>query len=257
MCSDYLVHTNQDEIEKAIGTSIVNKSPKDEWANHVRLTSMAPVLSLAGENIELHENRFPKYPFPNARLSGLKNSHDSAETEPSNAANSPSHVTEIKRIYELPTWLGFKTQRRLAVMTSFTEFAYWGPQKGFSVEFTIPDSPVFFAAAVGLEEKRASGQWNEFAILTHTATPQMLEFHHRLVVLLTKEAAIQYLRGGELRSPEEKFNELVAIRYVGPLIAKPVKPMAPAWKTRINAQLYKLKQEESYVAALKAEGIQG
>jgi putative SOS response-associated peptidase YedK len=188
----------------------------------------------------LVERVFPASPFPNSRLSGA----DTGDAE------------NIRRIYDLPTWKeGFRSERLLVPLTDFFEPAYWGSEKGAIMRFHVPEDEVFFIAAIAIKPNvPKTGKRDGFSLITHAATTQMLNYHHRLVVILRGKDALGFLEPG---TPEEKFNYLLEHRYTGPLEAEKERTMAKGWEKRVELHNSKLAHEMKYTDKLAKEGVEG
>lgn len=249
MCSEYQLHTSPQEVEAALGFPLIDKAQGFAWGGTVKMYTSAPVIELGKDGPELVLKTFPSSPMPNSRLSGIGN-----QSEGNDADEDAEHI-QIKRIYEMPRWKeGFHKHPLLIPMSSFHEFAYWGSEAGTAQDFTIPGEQVLFAAGIGIRPFTPSGKPGDgFSILTHTATEQMLEYHHRLIVLLKPEHALQYL---EESSPEKRFEYLVKNRYTGEFEVTKVRNMAAAWKGRKENQLAKLQREQRYLDVIKKEGVE-
>lgn len=251
MCSEYTLKTNPKQVEAALGIPIRNISGDTTWNQTVRIFTEGPIIKPVDDGAEFRTYIFPKSPFPNSRLSGFENQSDSGSDDVGDEDDK-----QIKRIYDKPRWgKPFASYPLLVPMTSFTEYAYWGDQKGAALSFAIPDEPVFFAA--GMEIKPfvpKTEKQNGFTILTHTATDQMLKYHQRLIVLLKPEFASEYL--GEM-SPKDRFKFLIENRYRGKLEVQKLRSMAKGWEKRISVQEAKLKRELTYRKTLDGEHIEG
>ncbi len=212
----------------------------------IKLSLPAPVLMNRQGELALEEKVFPVQPFPNSRLSSL--AHGSEDEVPTDR--------EIRRIYEAPTWKRAFTETPVIVpMTEFFEPVYWGSEKGTVQAFSIPGEEVFFAAGLLIQSRvPKASSLNAFTLLTHTATAQMRDYHHRLVVLLEKKAAKEYL---EPMSAKDRFEFLIENRYTRQLSVSKDRTMAKGWEKRVSAQEAKLKREEAYLESLKSESIEG
>ncbi len=238
MCAEYEVRTSQRKIEDALQRRVGNNTGQDSWDLHVRFTDLAPVIELENGNLAIKKRVFPAHPFPNARLSG---------------AVDGKNPSQIKKIFELPTWKqGFEKERCVVIATQFLEPAYWGPSAGAVMKFALPDNEVFFIAAIAIRpNKPATGTRNGFALLTHSATEQMLEFHHRLVVALKPEHALEYLSFPPIAAPSEILEYLVNHRYAGQLNYSVARQMAKGWEKRVQAHKEDLRSELEYIETLK------
>jgi putative SOS response-associated peptidase YedK len=247
MCAEYQIRASQKRIEEALEQRLRNETDKKVWDQHVKLTMHVPVIESDGEGYKICERVFPANPFPNSRLSGVEPRSETGDE------------IEFKRIYDMPTWKqGFKTERCLAVATRFLEAVYWGEKPGTVQGFQIPDRDVFFIAAIGIKPNvPKTGRRDGVSLLTHTATEQMLKFHHRLLVLLKPEDALGYLEFDSESRPSEIFDYLIEKRFTGRLNVTEERKMAKGWNKRGPAQEIKLQREQHYVKALKAEGVEG
>jgi putative SOS response-associated peptidase YedK len=251
VCSEYQTKTSPKEIEKALGVSIIDKTKDFDWGKTVKFYTEAPVLQKnKKEDVELVLRTFPSSPMPNSRLSGLEGQSD--------GGSDAEDVDEkqIKRIYEMKYWKdGFAHAPLLVPISEFTEFSYWGEDIGTAHGFKIPKEKVMFVAAIGIKPFTPKGPPNSaFSLLTHTATEQMLEYHHRLIVLLEKDVALEYL---EDMTVEERFNFLIKNRYQGPLEVHKVRNMAKGWEKRIDTQERKKRHEMKYRHVLEANDVSG
>lgn len=247
MCAEYQVRVSDNKIKEALGVPLSDDDlGKPNSNRRIKLSLPAPIVLNRGGKIAVEEKIFPVQPFPNSRLSGLANgSEDEVPTD-----------REIRRIYETPTWKKAFTETPVLVpMTEFYEPVYWGPEKGTVQEFKIPGHDVFFAAGILIKSRvPASQTLNAFSILTHTATPQMLQYHQRLVTLLEPSKALQYL---EEMTARERFDFLIANRYQDKLEVAKDRSMAKGWEKRISVQTAKLDREKAYLDTLKSESIDG
>jgi putative SOS response-associated peptidase YedK len=250
MCSEYTVKTKPREIEDVLGASVIDHAEAFEWGKTVKFFTQAPVIQKSGNHYELKLRTFPTSPFPNARLSGLEGQSDSGSD------NDDVDEIQIKRIYDMKLWKkGFTDDPVLIPMTEFTEFAYWGPNIGTAQGFKIPDEKVMFAAGIGLKPYTPKGEQGDgHAMLTHTATEEMLETHHRLIVLLPAKVALEYL---DEMNAIERFDYLIKNRYKGPLNENKVRNMGKGWEKRIENQERKLQNELRYREVLKKVGVEG
>ena len=208
------------------------------WYGHLKFTDRPPVIEMGPDGPRLVRRVFPANPFPNARLS---NADDQ----------------QIRRIYDLPTWKqGFAQERCLAIMTAFMEPVYWGEEAGSVMSFATPDAPVFFVAAIGMKPNvPKTGRRDGVALLTHKATPQMLAYHHRQVVVLEPASALAWIETE--RTPLEAFEFLLAHRFTGALRVAQDRRMAKGWEKRIETHRQALASETAYVSSLAREGVEG
>lgn len=250
MCSEFQVNTSSKQVQEVLGTPIKVATKDSSWDRTIKFSTPAPILQSSNEGLELTERVFPVSPFPNSRLSGFANQTDGKD-EPSETEDK-----QIKRIYDMPRWKKTFSEKPILVpMTGFTEYAYCGESEGAALSFSIPGTPVFFAAAIAIRPFiPKTGQDNGFSILTHTATRQMLGYHHRLIVLLPPDRALEYL--GEM-SPSERFDFLIENRYTGELDAKKIRSMAKGWEKRAATQIQKRDRELAYRATLEKENVEG
>ena len=250
MCSEFMSKTSSREVEEALGVPVVVNLKERSWDKVIKFSGAAPTLAREGTEIACSERVFPVSPFPNSRLSGFENQSDG------NDDKSADTESQIQRIYERPRWKKtFSDLPLLVPMTSFTEYAYWGPMEGSALEFSIPDEKVFFAAAIGIKPfVPKTGRENGFSILTHTASKQMLDYHQRLIVILKASVAAGYL---EEMSPRDRFNYLIENRYTSELAVRKIRNMAKGWEKRIPVQIAKLDRETEYRKFLKSEDVQG
>ncbi len=82
----------------------------------------------------------------------------------------------------------------------------------------------------------------------------MLEYHHRLIVILEAEKAVGYL--AEM-TPQERFDYLIENRYTGTFETTKVRNMAKGWEKKIDIQNSKLKNEMYYREVLKSNDVDG
>ena len=250
MCSEFMSKTSSRAVEEALQTSIQNLTDSPAWDNRVRLTNSTPILYQPLDEIHLQNAIFPAQPFPNSRLSSLL----------------PDG--QISRIYEKRTWAeGFEKYRCLVPMTSFLEPVYWGDDAGSWAEFQLASAnksptsahplPILFAAAIRIKPfNPPTGKINGFSLLTHTASPQMLKFHHRLLVFLEAPAAREWLAGGHVNA-REKFESLIESRYIPEFEVRSPRKLAKGWEKRTDTHLESLKEETDYINALALEGVPG
>lgn len=249
MCSEYTTKTSPKAVEKALGVPLLNWAENFEWGKTVKLYTQAPIIQRNGNRYELSEKVFPSSPMPNARLSGIGNQSDGNDSE-------EDEHTQIRRIYEMPRWKdAFENRPLIVPMSSFTEFAYWGDSAGTAQDFTISNEEVLFAAGIEIKPFTPKGEKSDgFAILTHTATDQMLKYHQRLIVLLKPEDAITYL---DVMSSKERFDFLIEKRYTSDLHVEKLRNMAKGWEKRIPVQTSKLEREHKYREVLRKEAVAG
>lgn len=237
------------KVQEALGIPLPDYGPKKfDPLKRIKLSDRAPVVELKSGVATITEKIFPVNPFPNSRLSGLGSLDEGAgETESDQ---------DIRRIYEVPLWKkSFSDSPLVVPMTSFFEPVYWGAAIGTVQEFRMPGEDVFFVAGMSIKTRIPKSETiNGFSLFTHTATPQMLKYHQRLVTILKKEDAVKYLAP---MAPEERFQFLIDHRFVDELVVSKDRTMAKGWEKRIAIQESKLRREENYVAALKREKVKG
>ena len=232
--------TSNRAVEEALEVSVRNLTDSATWDNRVRLTNSTPILFQPLDEIHLQNAIFPSQPFPNARLSSLM----------------PDG--QISRIYEKRTWAeGFEKYRCVVPMTSFLEPVYWGDDAGSWMEFRLPKDRLIFAAAIRIRPfNPPTGKVNGFSLLTHTASEQMLKYHHRLLVLLEAEGARDWLSGGHIDA-QTKFDALLSQRYIPKFDVTCPRKLAKGWEKRTETHLESLAEETVYIEALHAEGVAG
>lgn len=237
MCAEYKVAVTFAGIERELGTAIDNLSARTEWDARVKLSLTAPVLAARGGKIKLNELVFPVNPFPNARLSR-------ADGE------------RVVRIYDVPTWkTSFEKYPCVVPMTSFYEPAYWGAHKGEVIEFADSARGLMFVPAILIKPRvPATGKLNAFSLLTHTASDQMLGYHHRLLVMLKPADARTYLELTDV-SAEERFEFLLEHRHVPRLKTATERKLAKGWDKRVEQHREALGDEEKYRKVLQTEGV--
>ena len=237
MCSEYHVKTTASEIERELGSNLNIRSPAAEWDKRIKFTTTAPVIRKAKDELVLDELIFPAQPFPNSRLSQLKEND------------------QIVRIYDVPLWKQAFTQFPCVVpLTSFMEPAYWGENAGSIMEFLPKETKHFFVPGLVIKPRvPATGQFNGFTLLTHTASQQMLQYHHRLLVLLTPEKALDYLN---LKQPsaEDRYQFLLDNRHISTFQVEKSRTMARGWEKRVDEHKDSLESEMQYREALEREG---
>lgn len=243
MCAEANIKTTDKAIREALGVPFVNKTGEVEWNKRVKLTDSFPTIDTTGEQLELQNRVFPAVPFPNSRLSDLVMSKVTGEEE-------------IVRIYERPTWRdGFTSHRCLTVLTSFFEPAYWGDDAGTIQEFSSKVDEVLFVASIKIQPKKpATGKVDGVSLLTHTPSDAMIQYHHRLLVFLKAEHAVEWIAGGK-SDPYKKFEYLIQNRYVPQLETRKERTMAKGWEKRVENHLHALEDERRYMAALQAENL--
>lgn len=248
MCSEYTVKFSQKDLEAALSRAVVNTTGERTWDKKVGIAGTGPLLVEDGKDIKLIEATFPVRPFPNARLSGS----ESKEQDPALGPSKPK--VDLVRIYDRATWKkGFIEGRRLAVMSTFREPAYWGEDQGTVKEFSLADQPLLFVPAIKIKAQVPKVD-EAFALLTHTASEQMLQYHQRLLVLLKPKDAIEWLIGGKA-DPEEKFEFLLKHRFVPTFEATTQRKMAAGWKPRVLQHESALRRELAYRDELKKKRI--
>lgn len=240
MCSEYQVKITLKEMEEELKAPVNSSSEKMRWDQRTRFTMQAPVIRKKEKGFEVEELIFPAQPFPNSRLSQVK------------------EEDQVVRIYDIPLWKqSFKQAPCLVPMTSFLEPAYWGEKAGHVIEFFPPEDKLLFVPGIVIKPRvPATGKLNGFSLLTHTASKQMLAYHHRLLVLLKPEAAVSYLNLGEI-DPQERFNFLIENRYVPEFKTTISRSMAKGWEKRVEQHLNALDDEKSYRSTLNQEQVQG
>jgi putative SOS response-associated peptidase YedK len=241
MCSEYHVKTKINEIADELGVPIKTSLENTSWDQRIKFTLPAPVIAKKENEFRLGELIFPAQPFPNSRLSQIKEDD------------------QIVRIYDIPLWKqSFKQFPCIVPMTSFLEPAYWGKNAGEVIEFTPPKESLFFVPGIVIKPRvPATGKLNGFSLLTHTASEQMLSYHHRLLVLLKPDAAVEYLNLGPDIDPEERFNFLIENRYLPEFKTAKSRHMAKGWEKRVDQHLAALEDENAYRSALQLEQVQG
>ena len=142
-------------------------------------------------------------------------------------------------------------------MTSFMEPAYWGKSRGDIVEFSDPQEKLLFVPSILVKPRVPdTGLFNGFALLTHTASRQMLGYHHRLLVFLKPKAAVEYLQLGQV-PPAKRFEFLLENRYVPDFKTSVDRKMAKGWDKRAAKHEESLRDEEKYIDSLRQESIAG
>ena len=239
MCAEYQLRASVKDVQGALRPSVKNLTGQSGWDMRVKFTLRAPVIEMVQGDLQIVMAVFPAQPFPNARLSSV----DSRDHE------------SIVRVYEKPTWSeGFKSHRCLVPMTSFFEPVYWGDAAGTVQEFSDHASGLFFVPAIKIKPRvPPTGKTDGFSLLTHTASPQMLKYHHRLLVFLKPDDAVQWLVGDTV-DVREKFDFLLSHRYTPELSVSQDRTMAKGWEKRASSHQDDLKEEEAYVATLKEVG---
>ena len=248
MCAEYQIKATISEIQAELGFPIQKICPADSWSTRIKMSLAAPVIGVKEGEIRLNELIFPVDPFPNARLSQL----ESNKTEVADAED------QIVRIYDIPLWkAGFEKYPCLVPMTSFFEPTYWGPFRGDVVEFRDPEHKILFVPSFLIKPREpATGKLNGFSLLTHTASKQIVGYHHRLLVFLEPQRALAYLKMEDLTA-EERFEFLLAYRYVPDFNVSFDRVMAKNWERRVEDHEHALANENRYVEALKREGVKG
>jgi putative SOS response-associated peptidase YedK len=241
MCSEYHIKTKINEIADELGVPVKSASENKSWEQRIKFTLSAPVIAKRENELRVGELIFPAQPFPNSRLSQIKEDD------------------QVVRIYDIPLWKSsFKQFPCIVPMTSFLEPAYWGKNAGEVIEFTPPKENLFFAPGIVIKPRvPATGKLNGFSLLTHTASDQMLDYHHRLLVLLKPQAAVEYLNLSSETHPEERFNFLIENRYIPEFKATKSRTMAKGWEKRVDQHLAALEDEKAYRSALRAEQVSG
>ena len=251
MCSEYHTPQNPKALEKILGVPFLDKTGGFDWGSKIHFYKNGPVLQKSPQGeIEMVIKSFPQSPMPNARLSGLGSQTDSSDLE------SDLEHAQVRRIYETKYWKdGFANHPVLVPMSSFTEFAYWGPEIGTAQAFRVPKQEAFVAAGIAMKPFTPKGPaFSAYSILTHTATEQMLRYHFRLIVLLKNKAAAGYL---EEMSPEDRFRYVIENRYTGPLEHEKLRDMAKGWEKRVETQTHKLERERHYREVLDKNQVEG
>jgi putative SOS response-associated peptidase YedK len=241
MCSEYTVSTNLKSVREELGTEIQNLGAAESWDQRVRLTTKAPILfkTVSGD-VVLDEYVFPVQPFPNSRLSSL-DSKTLDDDDP-----------QVKRIYDLPTWKKpFESAPCLVPMTSFIEPVYWGDQAGTAQEFKPPTGSLFFIPGIRIHGRVPKTE-KAFSLLTHTPSPQMLHYHHRLLVMLKPSEALAYL---DAENAQERFDYLLKHRWVPNLKVTKNRNLAKGWEKKIEGHTASLASEKHYLEVLKHEGV--
>lgn len=246
MCSEFTIKTTPEQLAESLDREIINSSSVNGWDRHIRLTNKAPILYLEKDQVSLAEGIFPQAPFPNSRLSGLEVEEGSRDDN------------QVKRIYERPTWKkGFEQNPCLIPMTSFLEPVYWGDKIGSVVEFTPSEDELLFTAGIRIKPRVPKTETlNGFSLLTHTPTPQMLKYHHRLLVFLKPADAMEWIEDLD-STAQEKFNFLLNKRYLPKLEVNVQRKMASGWKARADKHVRSLEQEKQYIQTLRNEQVAG
>lgn len=247
MCSEYQTKTTPKDIIRALGVPVIDNAGNFEWGKPVKMFSEAPVIARnATAQLEMSLSTFPASPLPNARLSALEGQTDGPD-------DKDLDTVQIKRIYETKRWKeGIESHPVVIPGSRFLEFAYWGPHFGDGMSFRIPDEPVMFIAGIRFNafKPKVFGH----ALLTHTATEQMLEIHHRLVVLLRTKHVLGYL---EPMSAKDRFDYVMEHRYTGDLDIQTERSMAKGWDKKVDLQEAKLQRELRYREVLQINQISG
>lgn len=249
MCAEYKVSSTVVQIRKQLNASVTNHSTNSEWNLRVKMTLRAPVLQMNSGEIELVEMVFPANPFPNARLSQLNSNKSGNEVAPDDDG--------VTRIDQIPLWkTGFNKFPCVVPMTSFLEPAYWGTQAGKVVEFSDPENEVLFVPSILIRPRvPPTSILNGFSLLTHTASDQMLHYHHRLLMFLRPHKAASYLKLGSEISSDERIEFLLENRHVPQFKTSIDREMANGWRSRVEKHEAALRSEQRYSAALQREGI--
>ncbi len=243
MCAEYHIKAKFKDIEKILGQTVTNISSRDEWDTRVKMTVAAPALKIHDGKLQLDEFVFPANPFPNARMSQLESNKVKAEM-----IETDDQIVPITRV---PLWKSsFHKFPCIVPMTSFLEPVYWGDHQGEVVEFTDPHSEVFFVAGIFIKPRVPStGKLNGFALLTHTASEQMLKYHHRMIVLLRPEDCLDYLKAN--LSSEQRYEFLIKKRYAPKFKVSVKRKMAKGWEKRVEKHAAALADEMKYVHRLE------
>ncbi|MBC7740776.1 MAG: SOS response-associated peptidase family protein [Bdellovibrionaceae bacterium] len=245
MCSEYSIKTSQKKLESTLKTQFKNVTGAKTWDQKVKMSLKAPLIEMQNNDLVLTEGVFPTPPpFPNSRLSDLK-------------INRKTGEEELVRIYDVPAWKeGFSKAPCLIPMSHFVEPVYWGDDTGKAMQFTTEKDPLLFCAGLRMIRASSSDKTKTgFSLITHTASKQMLNYHHRLIFLLQADHALDWitLEG----SPLERFEFLLKHRYIPKFKIETDRIMAKKPKSRIEEQKIKLDIEMKYVEFLKTEGISG
>jgi putative SOS response-associated peptidase YedK len=237
VCSEFTIKTTPEQIAAALGAVVDNISMHKEWDQRIRISQSAPVLYSKASGVILDKVIFPVQPFPNSRLSGLEGE-------------------ELKRIYDRPTWKkSFTEETCLIPLTSFYEPVYWGEEAGSVMEFAPTKDDVLFVAGMRIMPRvPATGKINAFTMLTHTPTPQILEYHHRMLVFLQAESAREWIEP-TAETAEQRLKFLLKNRYLPELEVSVDRKMARGWEKRQEQHLHKMEDEKSYEKFLKDEGL--
>ncbi len=245
MCSEYSIKKTDQEIFVSFGQRGKNISGREVFDQKVQMSLPAPILEIQDGQLVLTEALFPTPPpFPNSRMSDLKQNKKTGEEE-------------LVRIYDVPSWkYGFAHAPCIVPMSSFVEPVYWGDELGSAMKFSLKNHETIFVAGLRMiRNEQADKTTAGFSLITHTASDQMLNYHHRLIVLLKAKAAQDWLILGG--SAEERFNFLLANRYVTSFEIEKDRVMAKKPQKRIDEQLAKLDKEMIYREFLEVEGLDG
>ncbi len=252
MCSEYSIKTKVEEVAKALGTSIKASGKDSAWDSRIKFTNFAPVVTLKANLPVIGELVFPANPFPNSRLSQASSNKNKTSTDES------SEEDQIVRIYDIPMWReGFSKNPCLVPMTSFFEPAYWGDHAGEVIEFKHPEEQLLFVPGFMIKPRVPStGKLNGFTLLTHTASEQMLNYHHRLLVLLKPKEALEYLFLDK-EDPVARFDFLLKHRLTPKFKTSKDRTMAKGWEKRVEDHESSLADENKYRAILAKEQVSG
>ena len=242
--------TNVQEVAETLGSSLKPLTQETSWDLRIKFTNKAPVIGLKDQKPVIGDLVFPASPFPNSRLSQIESNKKMT------TASVSGDEEAIVRVYEVPLWKeGFSKLPCIVPMTSFFEPCYWGEKAGEIVRFEDPDHRVLFVPGFVVKPRVPStDKPNGFTMLTHVASEQMLRFHHRLLVFLKPQRAIEYLFLDKT-DPQQRFEFLLQHRLVPDLEVSTERKMAKGWERRVSQHLDSLKAEQGYRQTLDKEQV--
>ncbi len=236
MCAEYTLKASERDLSALLNISLTNHTPDRTWDRHVRLYTLAPVITRQKQGYHLQDMHFSLLPR-GGRISFSANTR----------LDDWDERRGLVPAFERPLWReAFFTRRCLVPATEFLEPIYTGEHQGRMMAFFDPDSPVLFMA--GIYQTTVDNSTGEFfkgfSLLTDFAHPVVKQAgHHRTVITLTASAALEWIRE-DVIDGHWAMEFLLRNKSQMNLNTRPAREMKN-WQARVGNALKKSAREES------------
>jgi len=236
MCAEYNLKTSERDLSQLLRSPLLNNAGQDQWDQHTRLFTKAPVILMRDGHLQIEEMSFSMLP-PGGRIPF------SANTRLDDWDERQNRVTYA---YERPTWRESFLQRRCVVPVSeFLEPIYRGDYAGQMMGFFSPSSPLLLVAGIFQEtvDSKSGEVFSGFSLITDFAHPFVREVgHHRTIVTLAPEQALIWIQEKPVTG-EWGVRFLLEHKQRLDLDTKPMRTMKN-WKARVkNSENKRLAEE--------------